>query len=144
MKSPIIQLLRRGAFRGVTHAISVILVSGLILLWVVTWPMFELSDWVAREGTESREKTLKAKLTRKEIGLGPRVVGAILIFISSVRQTRQFDRISRIRRSRGDFDDLAGDASVTGEQMPPNQPGEPHEMLKPMIEKMAAGQGGLI
>lgn len=137
-------MLRRGAFCVATQAVSIVLVLVLILLWAVTWPVFEFCDWVTREVAASRAKKLKAKLIRQEIGLGPWVVGAVLVFITSVRQTRQLDRVSRIRRARRNLDDLAGDASVTGEQAPPPATGDPHNMFKPMVEKMAAGQGGLI
>ena len=132
-----IHSLQNSAFRAVTQLFSLILAAFLISLWAVTWPIFEFSDWIAGVVTDHRLNRLKAKTIQKKIGFGPRVVGSMLTFIASVRQMRQFERVSRSRRSRGDFD--AGSSSASSEMTLPPPGGDQHKGLNPMIKKMATG-----
>ena len=96
-------MIRQSIFEPARHAVSMMLLFALILLWAVFRPIFQLRDWMTRAGKEARAKKTEARMSDQKIGIGPRAVAAILTFIATECQTRQLERISRAHHSHGNM-----------------------------------------
>jgi hypothetical protein len=75
---------------AVSHITTMGLLFALFLVFLITYPIFKLQNWISRQAR--RDERPEARTVARSVGIrkGSRVVGTILNVLATKWQTRQF------------------------------------------------------